>query len=845
MRTQKINIDEVERFNPSIEEGLSSEQVELRHQQGLVNTTKMIAGKTWWEIIRTDVLSFFNILLLVIAGFLIYANIADGLKQTKWYNGLFFLVILFANIIIGLYQDIKAKRLMNKLKVITTPNARVIRNGQEVEITPSEIVLDDIVLLKAGEQIPSDCILVDKSASVNESMLTGESKNVVKEIGDVLYSGSYITSGTCHARVYKVGRENYIETLTEKAKAFKRNPSHILRSLKKLFRYLGIFIIILGVAVLSYYISVAIADNNWHGFVLKIRSIAGQMVAMIPSGLYLLTSMALATGVLSLYKKRANVQDFYAIEMLARSDTICVDKTGTITDGNLLVKKVDNISRLGDEEIHSIVASIIAATKDENVTGLALKEYFCRYKTFEVSKVLPFSSDNKYSGVSSTLGTTYLIGALEFMNAKNKDVLLKQTEEYTSKGYRLLALAKGEKEIVGDSYNDIVEVLAFVVLQDHVKDNAKSTFEWFQDNNVQVKVISGDNALTVSEIARIAGIRGAEKYISLEGMSIEEVKEIANDYVVFGRVTPEQKEALVIALKESKHTVAMVGDGVNDMLALKRADCSIAMNSGSLSARNVSHVVLMDDNFETMPSVVAEGRRVVNNIERTGSLFLTKTVFAFVVSITFLIASFFDGDIVYPFVTNNLYLWEIFGIGLVAFFIALEPDSKPIENGFLRQILKRALPCGAIICISVFVCYFLFMLQDQNIMYTGVHFLNIFKYESGMDRFGATAMAILVFTLVGQFILILICRPLNAYRLVVVGVSTILELAAISVFAIVGKGLVFNGHNVLWIDFTRITGENYFVAGVIVASVIILTLMVESICLYIKKYHKKEKQNEN
>ena len=827
---------EITRYSPDLSKGLTDEQVSSRIEEHLVNKTKIIAGKTYWEIIRTDVLTFFNNLLFIVAGFMIFANINDGVYETKWYTGLFFVLILLSNIIIGLYQDLKAKHLMNKLKVITTPMARVIRNGQAMEIKPEDIVLDDILELHAGDQIPSDSILLKGDIFVNESMLTGESVNVEKKEGDILYSGSFLSSGTCFARVDKVGKANYIETLTEKAKSFKRNPSHILKSLKVLFRYLGAIIIVIAIVTVSTYAGMGFF-NDVTSFSNRIRLICGQMVAMVPAGLYLLTSFTLASGVLSLYRKKANVQDFYSIEMLARSDVICVDKTGTITDGNLTVQKVDTLSSINEKEVGQIIHTIVSATKDNNVTAQALLAEFNTSSVLNVIKALPFSSDNKYSGITTELGITYIMGALEFMNLKNKDALKKQSEEYTSKGYRLLTLAKGKSEIKGDKYDGELTAVAFIVLQDHVKEDALKTFQWFQENRVQVKVISGDNALTVSEIARVAGIEGAEKFISLEGKSLEEVKELANEYVVFGRVTPEQKEALVIALKEADHTVAMVGDGINDMLALKRADCSIAMNSGSLSARNVSHVVLMDDNFSTMPSVVGEGRRVINNLQRTGSLFLTKTFFAITMSLITLIMTISSkGQFNYPFSTNNMLLWEVFGIGLVAFFVALEPDSKPINSGFLRNILRKAIPNVVIILVSTLVCYLLWVFQTREIIYTGVFDFGVDPLNTGAGRFGASAMAVLCFSALSIYVLYLTCRPLNIYRGVVVGGASAITIMIV---------LICNfkdGPNILNIDFSLITGENWMTIAVIIFSIIICSLFAYSIHDFYKKYYKGKKE---
>ena len=834
---KKTNI-EVKRVSADIKTGLSNEQVETRKLAGLINKTKMIAGKTYWEIVRTDILSFFNILLFIIAGFIIFANCMDQSNASHWYSGLFFTIVLACNIIIGLYQDLKAKHLMSKLKVITTNACKVIRDGKQIEIQPSEIVIDDILVLTSGEQVPSDSILIEGNVFANESMLTGESLNVSKKIGDVLYSGSYITSGTCYARVNKVGKENYIESLTEKAKAFKRNPSQILRSLKVLFRYLGIIIIVMAIIVFAVYGGIG-KFSSVEAFASSIRPIAGQFVGMIPAGLYLLTSFTLASGVLSLYRKKANVQDFYSIEMLARSDVICVDKTGTITDGNLSVTQVENLSKLSDAELGQIIHSLVNATGDTNATAKALEKHFKDSKTISYDKVLPFMSDNKYSGMSTPLGMTYLMGAIEFMNIKNKEALIKQSEQFTSKGYRLLVLAKGSSPIKGDKYTNEVDALAFIILQDHVKEDAKETFKWFQDNHVQVKVISGDNALTVSEIARLAGINGAEKYVSLEGKSLEEVKELAEEYIVFGRVTPEQKEVLVIALREAKHTVAMVGDGVNDMLALKRADCSIAMNSGSLSARNVSHVVLLDDNFSTMPSVVGEGRRVINNLQRTGSLFLTKTFFAGVLSFVFLIVSLVShGKYDYPFSTNNMILWEVFGIGLVSFFIALEPDSKPIKPGFLRNILKNAVPYAALLLTAVLVSY-LCLIFNKAGLYTGIRDFGYDPLNTAAGRYGATGVAILSFSVLSMVVLYLTCRPLNLYRGIVVASFAIIQFGTILGFAFAG------GKNVLNIDFDKITGENWLAIAVIIAVLGALAITINNIYTGLENLKKKEKENED
>lgn len=804
---KNLTSEQIERYQSTVSEGLNDEQVAKRIEQKLVNKTILVVGKSYWEIIRGNVLSFFNILLFIIASLMIYANVNDGNPATHWYTGLFFLIVQFLNIGLGLYQDLKAKHLMKKMKIVTTPHATVVRNGKADSIIPEEIVLDDILVVGAGEQVTSDSIIIDGTVFVNESLLTGESQNVLKTVGDLILSGTYVASGRCYARVEHVGKENYVETLAMKAKAFKRNPSHILKSIRKLFRSLGIIVITLFAVIATTY-AIMGQFSTKADFVKVIGPLSGQFVAMIPAGLYLLTSVTLAAGVISLYTKKANVQDLYSIEMLARSDVLCVDKTGTITDGTMEVKDVvpftSFLHKIDEEEINQIVSNITLATGDTNATAVALNKYFKNFVKYEVETPLPFNSENKYSGATFKGGITYLLGAIEFMDLELKEDIKKLSDEYASKGYRVLVLAKGANKIKENKYEGKLKALALIVLQDHIKDNALTTFKWFNENGVQIKVISGDNAITVSEIARQAGIKNAEKYISLEGMSIEEVKQIAHDYVVFGRVTPEQKEAIVIALKEKEHTVAMTGDGVNDILALKRADCSIAMNNGSQAAKNVSHVVLMNDDFATMPSIVAEGRRVINNLQRTGSLFLTKTLFAITLSITFWIVSIASkGMYSYPFSTNNMLIWENFAIGISTFFIALEPNSEPIKTGFLRNVFKRAVPAATMMVSCVFICYLLFILQNNGIAYTGVESFGYVTEASRVSRYGATAMSIMCFSALSYVVLYMVCRPLSKYRAVVLVGSLTCGIIAVIIAAFTSPTT-----NVFNIDFGRISVEN-------------------------------------
>ncbi len=810
---------EIERFSVNEETGLTKEQVIQRNQEGLNNKTKIVVGKTYGEIIMNDLFSFFNLLLF---------GIAILCASAQYYTGLFFLVILFLNIGISLYQDIKARHLMNKLRVLTQPKAHVIREGKEEEIEISEIVLDDVVVLKADAQVSADGVLLSGNLLVNESQLTGESANIAKSVGDIIYSGSFIVSGNGRMKAEKVGSESYVEQLQSEAKKFKRSPSVILKSLRYLFRVLGSIVIIMGLAIFLVY-SLKGELSTYDKFKDSVPGITGSMISMIPSGLYLLTSVTLAVAVISLSKKNARVQDFYSIEMLARTNVLCVDKTGTITDGTMNVVNMEVLDHTYNKvDVEQIISNILHATNDDNFTAKALKAYFTYELTKKVVSTLPFNSDNKYSAASFSGNETYALGALEFLNLDNPSLARAKANEFTASGYRVMVLAKGKQTITGDKIEGKLSPIAIIVLQDHIREAAPRTFAWFKNNDVQVKVISGDDAQTVSEIAKKAGIEGADKFISLAGLSLEQVKEVANQYNVFGRVSPEQKEALVIAMKENDQTVAMTGDGVNDILALKRADCSIAMASGAEAAKNVSHIVLLDSNFDSLPAVVDEGRRVINNVQRTASLFLVKTIFSVVSTLVFLILLATLGEkYKYPFEPTHFYVWEDASIGLAAFFLSLEKNSERIKGSFLKNIFRKAIPAGIAVLLSVAACFVLYLFEEYGITYTG-----IYSFES------AVTMSVLCFTVVGVGTLLKICLPLNKYRgLVFIG-STLVSFAALGLAALITYQWDIK-YSILIINFKSLTPVNYFVCGL----VIIITIALFFVSTYIIEVIKGEHQN--
>lgn len=792
------------RYNPDPEFGLNNEQVQERVSDGLINKTERTVTKTYFQIIFDNVVNFFNILLFTLAVLLIVA---------KKYDSLFFLAILIPNIGIGLYEDIHARRLMDKLTLMTAPRANVIRNGQEENILVQDIVLDDIIHLTSGAQIAADSKIVEGSLLLNESLLTGESKSVLKEVGDTVFSGSFVVSGNALVQADKIGKDSYVQSLQASAKKFKRSPSQILKSLTLLFRYIGIIVIVIGVSMLTLF-GFRSAFASYEGFQKSMGPIAGSMISMIPSGLYLLTSVALATAVIKLSKHKARVQDFYSVEMLARTNIICVDKTGTITDGTMSVSKIIPYGAMAEATIAGILSDFANASEDDNFTMKALKDYFSSPTSIEAAEKLPFNSENKYSAITFKSGITYVLGAVDFLNLNNKNGIFMRIQEYTAKGYRVLVLAKSSNGIKNGKIDGFCEAIGMVVLQDHIRPDAIKTFKWFKENNVSIKVISGDDALTVSEIARQAGIEGADKYISLVDMTIDEVKNIANEYNVFGRVTPEQKEAIISSLKSANNTVAMTGDGVNDILALKRADCSIAMASGADAAKNSSHIVLLDSNFDHLPMVVAQGRRVINNLQRSSSLFLVKTIFTLVLSIAFLIGGVFNKSVIYPFETNHIYIWELSSIGIASFFLALEPNSGRLKGTFLKNIFDVSVPAAITSIIGVVIIFGMYHLQKYNVIYTGIY-----------SQDAAIVMSAIMFTVIANAVLLKICRPFNKYRGIVFGISTFITIAGLTASALLSL-FADPRLNIFHLNFKEMNPINYFVAALITVALLTLYLTI-------------------
>lgn len=742
-------VKNAERFEPSAEEGLNESQVASRQAAGLRNIDTRIKSKSYLKICSDNILTFFNLIWAVVAAALLIVGAPDQL---------FFLAIVGANTAIGIYQEIRAKHALEKLELVGATEVTVVRGGQKISVKKDDVLLDDIMFIRNGQQITSDCIVAEGSCEVNEAMLTGESVAIPKNAGDQMFAGSFISRGNCYARVDKIGSDNYIQSLISYAKTFKSNKSKLLLSLKKLINIIAIIIVPLTVilGVVHYLHPEFLGD--WKAIVTRT---AGATTGMVPSGMYLLTSVALFTSFIKLAKNEVWVQELYSIEMLARVNVLCLDKTGTITDGTMKVREVMTVNPpVAGRTVSEIMCSILAAVNDKNMTSTALTEYFCDPACIVATEVYPFSSEKKYSGAVFGEEGAYIVGAPEFVM---KDIPKSLSEEITARakeGLRVLMLAhipaattekKGKKTAAPKTMP-----IALIAIEDHIREDAPATLRWFAENNVTCKVISGDNPVTVAAVAKKAGIVNADKLISLEGLGEEEVRAAANTYTVFGRVSPEQKRILVKAIKAEGNTVAMTGDGVNDILALKESDCAVAMAAGSEAARNVAHLVLMDNNFAKMPLVVANGRRVVNNIERSTSVFLMKTIFSIILSLL-TVALYAWTKTPYPFMPSQLMIIEVAVIGIPATFLALQPDDNLIKGDFLSNVFRRSLPPGFTLLL-------------------GYYALVVFKAFFPIDDQQFVTMSVAVLTLSGWFMLMRVCRPFDGYRLLVVSGSIITVL---------------------------------------------------------------------
>ena len=720
----------MERIAADPQSGLSAEQVKRRFAQGENNYKVESSTLSVSEIVRSNVCTYFN---------LVFAVIAVLLAIVGAWSDMLFLPIIVANTCIGIIQEVHSKKVLDKLSILNAPHAVVIRDGKRQEIPADQLVLDDIVEFSAGSQIPADAKVVSGELQVNESLITGESDEIEKREGDSLLSGSFVVSGKACARLEKVGKDSYISKLTLQAtKSKKGEQSEMIRSLNYLIMVMGIIIIPIGIALFVQ--SFIYNEGTFHD---SITGMVAAIIGMIPEGLYLLTSVALAVSSVRLAQKKVLIHDMKCIETLARVNVLCVDKTGTITEPGMHVYDFSVLDGADQLEISQLLADFVAAQEKDNATMEALKAYFSNGSGMLAREVYSFSSETKYSGAVMNDGKSYVIGAPEFVLRGQFAQYQEQIATYSSKGYRVLVFAQYEGTLDRKPLTEPVLPLCFVMLANPIRKGAKETFTYFAENDVDIKVISGDNPLTVSVIAAEAGIVGAERFVDASTLKEkEDYYRAVEEYTVFGRVTPSQKRMLVQALKEHKKTVAMTGDGVNDVLALKDADCSVAMASGSEAASNVAQLVLLDSDFSRMPSVVAEGRRVVNNIERTAALYIVKNIFSMLLAI-FSVILMLD----YPLEPSQVSLISMFTIGIPSFVLALEPNKDLIRGHFLTNVLVRALPAGL----------------TDFIVVSG---LVIFCREFQVDLDCLSTSCTILVAIVGFMILHRIARPMNTGHIV-------------------------------------------------------------------------------
>ena len=685
----------------SPEFGLTRTQVAAREQAGWVNTPVDPPSKTTKQIILDNTLTYFNLIFFILALAVIFVR--------QWLN-LTFMGVIITNTLIGIYQELKAKKTLSELSILAAPKAKVVREGKTYDIDTAKLVRDDIVVFAAGNQIYADAVVIEGEIHANEALITGESDEILKTPGSELMSGSFVINGTCRARLTAVGADSFASKLTLEAKKAKPpRQSEMMRSLTNLIKWIGFLVIPLGIIML-------IKEYTWLGrdMATAVTSTVGSIIGMIPEGLYLLTSIALMAGVIRLAQRKTLVHDMDCIETLARVDVLCVDKTGTITENKMIVEDTVPLEpEYSEEFVRQTMANYTFAMQADNDTMVALKKYYTGQTTMRAQKTMPFTSSKKYGGLTFADGKTYILGAPEIIQSgyvsKRYD---EPVERYSALGCRVLMLAEYDGSLEDEALIGKVTPISLILLSNKIRDEAPETFAYFEKQGVEVKVISGDNPATVAEVAGRAGIPNSHQYIDARTLKTEEeIAEAAGKFTVFGRVTPDQKKQLVLALKDQGHTVAMTGDGVNDVLALKEADCSIAMASGSDVASQASHIVLLDSNFSSMPSVVAEGRRVINNIELSASLYLWKNIFTFCLAIITLIFT-----LPYPYSPAQMALVNGLTIGFPSFILALEPNEDLISGKFLRNVIHRALPTAMtdlVLVLGIMLFYLVFDLDDK------------------------------------------------------------------------------------------------------------------------------------
>lgn len=706
--------------------GLTSKEVELRIKEGKVNFDTSVPTKSIKQIVLGNIFTLFNLINFALAILIFFA---------KSYKNLLFLGVVFSNTLISIIQEIRSKKAIDKLSVLASAKANCIRDGILKQISINEIVIDDLLQFEIGSQVVTDSIILDGEVEVNESFITGESDALVKKKGDTLLSGSFIVSGKAKAKVIHIGDENFTSKISSGAKYVKKVNSEIMKSLNKIIQVISIALVPIGLLLFNN--QMHLGENTVETAI--VNTVAA-MIGMIPEGLILLTSTVLAVSVVRLAKQNVLVQQLYCIETLARVDILCLDKTGTITEGTMEVKDIISFAK-SKENLEKILSEISFASEDSNSTIDAIKEKFNISHAWQADTKIAFSSQKKWSGIYFKDEGSFVIGAPEFILKEDYEKYKEKIEKY-SKDFRVILLAHSKNNFNEKELPENLEVLGLVLISDKIRKEAKKTLEYFKEQGVVIKIISGDNPITVSKIAGEVGVENFDKYIDMSKIkNEEEIKDIACKYTIFGRVSPVQKKDLVKALKEKGHTVAMTGDGVNDVLSLKEADCSIAMASGSDATKNCSELVLLDSNFASMPKIVAEGRRTINNIERSATLFLVKTIYAFILALIFLVAK-----MPYPFMPIQLSLISMVTIGIPSFILALEPNKEIIKGHFMKNVISKAIPTAVTVVINIII-------------------IAIVSFKMNIDTKVYSSLCVILTAFSGMLLLSSLCKPLDIFRI--------------------------------------------------------------------------------
>ena len=769
--------------------GLTSQEVQERKEKGLINTASTVKTKSVRQILYDNICTVFNIINVI----LFIALLCVGS-----YKNLLFMLVIAANTIIGIVQELRSKKSVDTLTILTESKLDVLRDGKTVQLYKEDLVLDDIIVLTRGNQVPADCILIQGGCKANESLLTGESDLIEKLVGDELLSGSFIAAGSCYCRVNRVGADSYAAKINNEAKYIKNNNSQILKSFKLIISICSIIIFPVGAALFS-------SNYIFHdrGFQASVVSTVGALVGMIPAGMILLTSSVLAVSVIRLSRKKVLVNEMYCIETLACVDVLCLDKTGTLTADCMNVHEVINLNTNNDK-IMTALASIVAASDESNATSEAVSDYVQGVQPVACRQFVPFSSETKWSGGTFANGKTYIMGAAEFVfSDKEKYPEIYEKINQITETVRILVLGSSDLPVNANAIPGDLHPMALILIKDKLRDNVCETVNYFKEQGVTLKVISGDSVKTVRNIALDTGIEGADQAVDMTTVKTdEELEEVAERCNVFGRVTPAQKKKLVLALKKHGHKVAMTGDGVNDVLALKEADCSVSMASGSEAARNVSQLVLVNNDFAAMPHVVAEGRRTINNIERSSSLYLVKTMYSIVLAVFFMFS-----PLSYPFQPIQLSLISTLTVAFPSFVLALQPNKNIVRGNFTYNIISRAAPAAICVILSIITTALL----------SGV---------LGISQEQLSTMAVTITSFVCLLLIVRLSIPFNALRGAMMAVS------------VIGVGIAFtffhNFFSLVPLEFSSLM----LLLGLCVVSAVVFNLLYNVADYYIEESKK-------